>query len=172
MAFVWYFEAITACTTVSFHKFCFNISIAEAEKHLQGQVCTSIIETLFNIFSNHNLQFDLINPLYWFFGSEGHVALDYRNLGPGFNTLLLRLIPGDLLSACPHRQFHTLPCLLDSRAVLSNSYLNVNVPSREAVRMLNTTNQLTLDCMIFEKLFNARINRKLEIEYIIIKIIL
>ena len=159
---MWYFEAITACTTVSFcltqcirytfpyifHKFCFNISIAEAEKHLHRQVCTSIIETLFNIFSNHNLQFDLINPLYWFFGSEGHVTLDYRNLGPGFNTLLLRLIPGDLLSACPHRQFHKLPCLLDSRAVLSNSYLNVNVPSREAVRMLNTTNQLTFSAYI------------------------
>ena len=26
-----------------------------------------------------------------------------------YDTLLLRLIPGDLLSACPHRQFHTLP---------------------------------------------------------------
>ena len=39
-----------------------------------------------------------------FLGCE---ALD-RNLGAGYNTLLLRLIPGDLLSACPHRQFHTL----------------------------------------------------------------
>ena len=29
---------------------------------------------------------------------------------------LLRLIPGDLYSACPHRQFHTLPGLLHSRA--------------------------------------------------------
>ena len=34
------------------------------------------------------------------------------------------MIPGYLLSACPHRQFHTLPCLLDSRAALSNSYPN------------------------------------------------
>ena len=42
-----------------------------------------------------------------FFGIEGHVALD-RNPGPGHNTLLMRLIPGDLLSACPHRQFHSL----------------------------------------------------------------
>ena len=50
-------------------------------------------------------------------------ALD-RNSGPGYDTLLLRLIPGDLLSACPHRQFHTLPGLLDSRAALSNSYPN------------------------------------------------
>ena len=58
-----------------------------------------------------------------FFGSEGHVALD-RIQGPGYDTLLLRLIPGDLLSACPHRQFHTLPCLLDSRAALPNSYHN------------------------------------------------
>ena len=30
------------------------------------------------------------------------------------------MIPGDLLSACPNRQFHTLP----SRAALSNSYPN------------------------------------------------
>ena len=28
------------------------------------------------------------------------------------------------LSACPHRQFHTLTGLLDSRAALSNSYPN------------------------------------------------
>ena len=34
------------------------------------------------------------------------------------------MIPGDLLSACPHKQFHTLPGLLDSRAALSNSYPN------------------------------------------------
>ena len=32
------------------------------------------------------------------------------------------MIPGDVLSACPHRQFHTIPDLLDSRARLSNSY--------------------------------------------------
>ena len=68
-----------------------------------------------------------INPLECFFGSEGHVALD-RNPGPGYNTLLLRLIPGDLLSACPDRQFHTLPGLLDSRAALWNSYPNACVP--------------------------------------------
>ena len=61
------------------------------------------------------------NPLYCFFGSEGHVALD-RNPGPGYDTLLLRLIPEDLLSTCTHRQFHTLPGLLDSRAALPNSY--------------------------------------------------
>ena len=47
------------------------------------------------------------NPLKCFFGSEGHVALD-RNPGPGYDTLLLQMIPGDLLSAFPHRQFHTL----------------------------------------------------------------
>ena len=34
------------------------------------------------------------------------------------------MIPEDLLSACPHRQFHTLPGLLDSRAALSDSYPN------------------------------------------------
>ena len=63
------------------------------------------------------------NPLECFFGSECHVTLD-RNPGPGYDTLLLQLIPGDLLSACPYRQFHTQPGLLDSRAALSNSYPN------------------------------------------------
>ena len=65
----------------------------------------------------------LINPLYCFFGSEGHEALD-RNPGPGYDTLLLRLIPGDLLSECPHRQFHTPPGLLDSRVALPNTCPN------------------------------------------------
>ena len=46
-------------------------------------------------------------PLACFLGIEGHVALD-RNPGLGYNTLLLQLIPGDLSSACPHRQFHTV----------------------------------------------------------------
>ena len=62
-----------------------------------------------------------------FFGSEGHVALD-RNPGPGYDTLLLRMIPGDLLSAFPHRQFHTLPGLLDSWAALPNSNRNACMP--------------------------------------------
>ena len=66
------------------------------------------------------------------FGIKGHVALD-RNPGTGYNTLLLRLIPGDLLSACPQGQFHTLPGLSDSRAALSNSYPTACVPCREAV---------------------------------------
>ena len=34
------------------------------------------------------------------------------------------MIPGDLLSECPHRQFHTLPGLLDSWAALPKSYPN------------------------------------------------
>ena len=51
------------------------------------------------------------SSLLCFFGSKGHVALD-RNPGPGYDTLLLRMIPGDLLSAFPHRKFHTLPGLL------------------------------------------------------------
>ena len=38
------------------------------------------------------------------------------------------MIPGDLLSAFPHRQFHTLPGLLDSWAALPNSNPNANVP--------------------------------------------
>ena len=36
--------------------------------------------------------FGLIHYNAAFFGSEGHVALD-RNLGPGYDTLLLRMIP-------------------------------------------------------------------------------
>ena len=40
----------------------------------------------------------------WFnhsvFGSEGHVALD-RNPGPGYDTLLLRMIPRDLKCISP-----------------------------------------------------------------------
>ena len=63
------------------------------------------------------------NPLWCFFGSVDHVAL-YRNPGTGYVTLLLRMIPGDLLSAFPYRQFHTLPGLLDSWAALPNSYPN------------------------------------------------
>ena len=54
-------------------------------------------------------------------------ALD-RNPGPGYDTLLLRMIPGDLLSAFPHRQFHTLPGLLDSWAALPNSSPNACMP--------------------------------------------
>ena len=49
----------------------------------------------------------LINPSECLFDMENHVALD-RNLGPGYNTLLLRLIPVDLYSAYSLRQFHTL----------------------------------------------------------------
>ena len=66
---------------------------------------------------------DLINPLLCLFGSEDHVVQD---IDPrlGYNTLLMRLIPGYLLSLCPHRQFHTLLDLLDIQSALSNSYPN------------------------------------------------
>ena len=40
------------------------------------------------------------------------------------------MIQGDLLSAFPHRQFHTLPGLLDSWAALPNSYLNTCMPTQ------------------------------------------
>ena len=40
------------------------------------------------------------------------------------------MIPGDLLSAFPHRQFHTLPGLLDSWAALPNSNPNACVPMK------------------------------------------
>ena len=38
------------------------------------------------------------------------------------------MIPGDLISAFPHRQFHTLPGLLDSWAALPNSNPNACMP--------------------------------------------
>ena len=38
------------------------------------------------------------------------------------------MIPGDLLSAFPHRQFHTLPGLSDSWAALPNSNPNACMP--------------------------------------------
>ena len=71
-------------------------------------------------------------PLWCFFGSEGQEALN-RNPGFGYNTLLLRLILGDLLSTGHYRQFHTLPSLLDNQAGQSNSYPNTCVQCREAV---------------------------------------
>ena len=74
----------------------------------------------------------MINPIKYFFGIEGNAALN-RYQGPGYNTLLLWFIPGDLLSACSYRQFHTLIDLLDSRAALKNSYLTHCRPCREAV---------------------------------------
>ena len=41
----------------------------------------------------------LINSLEYFFNIKGHVALD---LGLGYDTLLLRLIPGDFLTVYIH----------------------------------------------------------------------
>ena len=52
---------------------------------------------------------------------QDHVAID-RNPGPGYSKLLLRLIPGNILSGCPHRQFHRLPGLKNGRAGLPNPY--------------------------------------------------
>ena len=74
----------------------------------------------------------LINPLECFFSIEDHEALG-RNPWPGYNTLFLWLIPGYFYSACPNRQFHTLPCLLHSQAALPNSFPNVYVASRDSV---------------------------------------
>ena len=52
---------------------------------------------------NYNENLIRINPYECI---EGHAALD-RNPEPGYNTLLLRLIPGYLLRAYPHRKFLT-----------------------------------------------------------------
>ena len=88
---------------------------ANAAAHMSGLV---VVHVSFGI-----LYLVWFNSLYCFFGSEGHAALD-RNPGPGYDTLL----PGDLLSAFPNRQFHTLPGLLDSRAALPNSNPNACMP--------------------------------------------
>ena len=87
-----------------------------------------------------------------FFGIEGYVAV-HRNPGHGHNTLLLQLITGDLYSACPHRQFHTLLGLLDSQAALQNSYSNARVPSRELV------------CTIFMQVFGMTCPRREPMTY-------
>ena len=63
-----------------------------------------------------------------FSGIEGHVVLD-RNPGPVYNAPLLRLIQGDIQSAGPHRMFHTLFGLLDSRDALPKSYPDASVQS-------------------------------------------
>ena len=67
-----------------------------------------------------------------FFGMKGYVALDI-NLGLGYNTLIWWLILWDLLSGCPHKQFNTLPDLLDSGAALSHSYPNACMPCKEKI---------------------------------------
>ena len=73
----------------------------------------------------------VIDPLAYFFGIEGRVALD-RNPGLECNTLLLRLVPWYLYNACPHIQFHTLHGLLCNRSALQISYPYTCVPIREA----------------------------------------
>ena len=67
--------------------------------------------------------FSLFGLIHYIAFSAAKVALD-RNPGPGYDTLLLRMIVGDLLSAFPHRQFQTLPGLLDSWDALPNSNPN------------------------------------------------
>ena len=62
----------------------------------------------------------------------GDVAL-YRNPGLVYNTLFLRLIPGDLYSAFSHKKFHTLPLQSGCIAQLLASNLIVCAISREAV---------------------------------------
>ena len=102
--------------------------IKSGKRHLPKSFCFTYryIDDVVSI-NNPKLGLVWFNPLQCFFDSEGHVALD-RNPGPGYDTLLLRMISGDLLSAFPHRQFHTLPGLLDSWAALPNSNPNACVP--------------------------------------------
>ena len=60
----------------------------------------------------------------WLIHLSAFSVLKAMYFGTGCNTLILQLIPGDLSSACHHRQFHTLPVILHSQAALSNSYSN------------------------------------------------
>ena len=62
--------------------------------------CIFIMHTFIHIFSHLSVR----------------VLFRHRNPGLGYDTLLLRLTPGDLYNACPHRQFNTLLGLLDSLA--------------------------------------------------------
>ena len=48
----------------------------------------------------------MIIPLLCFFSLEDRTAF-VRNPALGYNIVLLRLIPGDLNNACPHRQLDT-----------------------------------------------------------------
>ena len=72
-----------------------------------------MFDFIYNVCFFFKIKNMIIIPLKCFFGILFHVALD-RNPGPGYNTLILWLILGDLYSACYHRQFHTLPNLLQS----------------------------------------------------------
>ena len=63
-------------------------------------------------------RYNMIKLIHAFFGIEGHVSTD-RNPGPGYNTLLLRLILRYIYSACPHRLFNTLPRLSLDRHFVS-----------------------------------------------------
>ena len=62
-------------------------------------ICTCVCTMAKSVFFFHLNDFDY--SIRVFFGIKRRVELD-RNPEPGYHTLLLRLIPGDLLSACPH----------------------------------------------------------------------
>ena len=108
------------CDTLSSHQHSMHIFNAEPRSNSQLYV---------------HLFHWLINPLKCISSIKGQVAQD-RNPGPGYNTLLLLLILGDLYSACPNGQFHTgtlhhfytfgLHCT-------ANSKPNDKVSSRETV---------------------------------------
>ena len=59
------------------------------------------------------------------FHQQGPCSTRYKS-GTGIQYPTLMNDPRRSLSACPHRQFYTLPGLLDSRAAMSNSYRNLN----------------------------------------------
>ena len=82
-----------------------------AQMHLRLTAQISYFNDRFSArITAHRLINWLLNPLECLFSIEGYVALD-RNPEPEYDTLLLRLIRGDLYSACSHNQFHTLPGL-------------------------------------------------------------
>ena len=67
------------------------------------------------------------------FGSDANVALD-RNPGPGYDTLLLRLIPRDILSAVPIDYSTRYPAFYTVELHFQTPTLTHRVPCREAVR--------------------------------------
>ena len=113
-------------------EFILNTPTLTASKWWPGN-CKSRIQFpgfLYNVKLAHSLVNRLINPLECLFDIEGHIhkALD-RKPGPGYDTLLLRMIQ-DIYGACHQIQLHKLLGLLHSRVALSNFFINACVLNR------------------------------------------
>ena len=78
-------------------------------------------------FQNNLLIDKSIRMLFW----HKRPCSTNRNLGSGYNTLLLRLILRDLYSAFPNKQFHTVTSLIYT--VRFHYQTHACMPSRKAV---------------------------------------